>query len=282
MIEILHAGVSTLVQDFGRPGFAHFGVSPSGAADLNSHRRANAFVGNVAEAASLEIVPPGFTCLLRTDVTLALTGAPAAGHLDGQPVPHDAVFAARAGQELRLDASTWGVRTYLAVRGGIRVAPVLGSRSYDTLSHLGPPPCQVGDVLPIGEDIDEQLWRAPAPLERFREVLSVPMVTTVDIDWVDATRLESHTYSVTAGGSRAALRLNGPPLVPLRHQNFPPQGLVRGAVQVPPDGVPIVFLADHPVTGGYPVIGVADLAVTDRLAQLRPGDDLRFVPRSSG
>lgn len=276
MIEVLAPGVAALVEDLGRHGHARDGVPSSGAADLGSHLRANALVGNARHAATLELVPPGFACHFTAVATCALTGAPAEATLNGEPVPHDAAFRVRAGDELRLGPAPWGLRTYLALRGGIDVPPVLGSRATDLLSGLGPAPLHGGDTLPIGQDTDEQDWRAPAPATRPPAALRVPIQLTPGAAWIDLIDLREHT--VGAGSGRTALRLDGAALPRLRDEEFPTQGLVRGAVQVPPDGRPIVFLADHPVTGGYPVLGVVPHPHTDRLAQLRPGERLRLEP----
>ncbi|HWH33229.1 MAG TPA: biotin-dependent carboxyltransferase family protein, partial [Egibacteraceae bacterium] len=250
-----------------------------GAADRRSHLRANALVGNRPEAAALELVAPGFACRFHADAVCALTGAPAAATLDGDPLPHDTVFTARAGQRLDLGPAPWGLRTVLAVRGGIAVEPVLGSRATDTLAGLGPAPLRARDRLPVGGLTGEQDWRAPAPAVAPAQPLEVPVVAAPGAAWVDTAALAESLATVTAASGRTALRLDAPALARRRTEEFPPQALVRGAVQVPPDGRPIVFLADHPVTGGYPVIGVVPAAHNDRLAQLRPGDRLRLVLR---
>lgn len=274
MIEVRSPGIAALVQDLGRPGHARDGVPSSGAADRGSHLRANALVGNTRGAATLELMPPGFACRFLSPVTCALTGAPAAATLNGEAIPHDTVFRAAAGDELTLGPASWGLRTYLAVRGGIDAPLVLGSRATDLLSGLGPPPLRGGDTMGLALDTDEQDWRAPAPAVRTPSPLSLPLLPAPGQAWVDLRRLAGADYTVSASSGRTALRLQGPPLDRLRNEEFPTQGLVRGAVQVPPDGLPIVFLADHPVTGGYPVIGV--VPHTDRLAQLRPGQRLRL------
>ena len=276
MIEIVSPGVSALIQDLGRSGHAAYGVGPSGAADRGAHLRANALVGNAAAAATLEVIGPGFACRFHEATVCALTGAPAAATRGDEPIAHDTVFRVVPGDELRLDTAPWGLRTYLAVRGGIAVPAVLGSRSTDVLSGLGPAPLRAGDILAVGADTDEQDWRAPAPDAPPPDPLSVPLLRTPGQEWVDLGVLGGYTLS--GQSNRTALRLEGPALPRLRAEEFPTQGLVRGAVQVPPDGLPLVFLADHPVTGGYPVIGVVPYPHTDRLAQLRPGRRLRLLP----
>lgn len=276
MIEVLAPGVAALIEDLGRHGHARDGVPSSGAADRGSHLRGNALVGNARQAATLELVPPGFACRFHMDATCALTGAPAAATLNEETIAHDAAFRVRAGDELRLGPAAWGLRTYLAVRGGIDVPQVLGSRSTDLLSGLGPAPLRGGETLAIGPDTGEQDWRAPAPATKAATPLRVPVQLTPGAEWIEIALLGEHTVGAASG--RTALRLDGPALTRLREEEFPTQGIVRGAVQVPPDGLPIVFLADHPVTGGYPVIGVVPAPHTDRLAQLRPGERVRLEP----
>jgi len=277
-LHVVSPGLSATVQDLGRPGLARDGVSPSGATDRTAHLRANALVGNTPEAATLEIVAPGFACRTDRDVVVALTGAPATLTIDGVPHPHDSAFVLHTGQTLALGTPAWGLRTYLAGRGGIAVAAVLGSRSADQLTGLGPPPVTGGDTLPIGDELAAEPWRAPAPTLRPRLPLDVPVLATRGLDWFRGDPLDgAAAFTVGAGSGRTALRLDGETWTRSRDGEFGVQGLVRGAVQVPPDGRPIVFLADHPVTGGYPVIGIVAATHLDRLAQLCPGDALRLV-----
>jgi biotin-dependent carboxylase-like uncharacterized protein len=191
-------------------------------------------------------------------------------------------FAVPAGATLTVGAPAAGVRSYLAVRGGVAVPPVLGSRSGDTLSGLGPRPLRAGDRLPIGgpagldpivADVAPQaagLWAGAAELR----VLAGPRD-----DWFTAAamdRLRTEVYEVTSDSNRTGLRLAGPELPRSRPGELPSEGMPLGALQVPPNGQPILFLADHPVTGGYPVIAVVATADIGRAAQLRPGDRLRF------
>ncbi|TDB95974.1 biotin-dependent carboxyltransferase, partial [Nonomuraea longispora] len=189
-------------------------------------------------------------------------------------------FWVPAGAELRLGTPAWGLRTYLAVRGGIAVEPVLGSRSTDSLSELGPEPLRAGTLLPVGPpggDIVADLAPLPGPRPAVLRVLPGPRD-----DWFTPeapAALCAGPYVVSQDSNRVGVRLSGPELVRAKEGELPSEGMVAGAVQVPPSGQPIVFLADHPPTGGYPVIAVvtaADLAVA---AQLRPGDEVRFTTR---
>jgi biotin-dependent carboxylase-like uncharacterized protein len=176
------------------------------------------------------------------------------------------------------------LRTYLAVRGGIDAAPVFGSRSTDLLSGLGPGPVTPGTRLPVG---DSALgWPAVdvAPVPALPDDLELRVLAGPRDDWVtaDALRLlATATYQVSPRSNRVGVRLDGPPLARARQDELLSEGIVRGAVQVPPGGQPVLFLADHPVTGGYPVIGVVEPADTDLLGQARPGQrvSLRWVGR---
>lgn len=272
-------GGSCLVQDTGRPGHAAIGVGASGAADRASYRLGNRLLGNHGNAASLEVVLGGLELEATSVVWVCVTGAPTPLSVDGRSEPTGAVLALRPGQRLRLDAPTTGLRSYVAVRGGIDVPPLLGSRSRDTLGELGPMPVRAGDRVPVGDAVvGQMLVDAVAPMSYDdRPVLHV--VRGPRDDWVaDADRLVSVTWRVAAASDRVGLRLEGATL-PLRasRAQLPSEGALRGAIQIPPNGRPVVFGPDHPVTGGYPVVGVVVDADTDRLAQLLPGDELRFT-----
>ena len=273
-LTVLATGPLTTVQDDGRPGQAALGIGRSGACDRASAALANRLVGNPADAAVLEVTFGGLAVRAESDLLVVTTGARCPG------APHAAPTLLRRGQELRLGAPAAGLRTYLAVRGGIDVPPVLGSRTTDVLAGLGPAVVAVGDVLPVGEPT------APPPVVDVAPVADPPdgEVTVAVLpgpraDWFgDAgwAALTGQAWSVTSESNRVGLRLDGAPLDRLREGELPSEGMVRGALQVPPSGTPVLFLADHPVTGGYPVIGYVVDADVDRCAQLRPGQTLRF------
>ncbi|MGV9308316.1 5-oxoprolinase subunit C family protein [Nonomuraea sp. NPDC003727] len=281
MIEVLAPGPYATVQDLGRPGYAHLGVPRSGAADAAGLRLANRLVGNPESSAGLELTFGGARLRFLSGAWIAVTGAAcpltvvsgAGAH--GMAVP----FWLPPGAELRVGAPAAGLRTYVAVRGGIDVEPVLGSRSTDSLSGLGPEPLRAGTRLPVGATGALAPIRAdhasagalPPPVLR---VLAGPRD-----DWFAPGALAglcARPYEVTQDSNRVGVRLRGTALEWARRGELPSEGVVTGAIQVPPSGQPIVFLADHPPTGGYPVIGVvldADLPVA---AQARPGDGLTF------
>jgi KipI family sensor histidine kinase inhibitor len=285
-LTVLAPGPLTLVEDRGRPGLAAIGVGRSGAADRGAAALANRIVGNDPDAALLEVTLGGLALRTERPVLLALTGAVAPATLDGVPVGPGSPLRAAAGAVLRLGVPPHGLRTYVAVRGGVLVEPVLGARAYDVLSRLGPRPLRAGDLLGVGPA--PRSWppvgvapaRYPAgerrPGER-RTTLSVLPGPHPGRFGVQAWRALGAPRTVSADSDRVALRLDGPP-VPRPPGEIPSEGLVRGAIQVPPDGRPVLFLADHPVTGGYPVIGVVTEEDVDRAAQLRPGEQLRLRP----
>jgi biotin-dependent carboxylase-like uncharacterized protein len=174
------------------------------------------------------------------------------------------------------------LRSYLAVRGGVAVEPVLGSRSTDSLSGLGPEPLRAGTLLPVGDTGELppiHVDQAPPPGRRAGVLRVLPGPRD---DWFAPGALEAlcgRPYVVSQDSNRVGVRLHGPELVRAREGELPSEGMVTGAVQVPPSGQPIVFLADHPPTGGYPVIAVVLTADLPVAAQLRPGDPVRFTIR---
>jgi biotin-dependent carboxylase-like uncharacterized protein len=268
VIEVLAPGPLTTVQDRGRPGFAALGVPRSGAFDPGALALANRLVGNDESAAGLEITYGGLALRCHRPVTVALTGAACAG------LDFGAAVSLPAGTVLRLGRPAAGLRSYLAVRGGVDVPPVLGSRSTDTLSGLGPAPLRAGDRLPVGPSPAGEVSGASAA---FASPAGLALRFGPRDDWFTAEarrRLLSAEWTVRPDSDRIGLRLDGPRLERAVGGELPSEPTLPGAVQVPPDGRPIVFGPDAPVTGGYPVIAVLlDLAAA---AQLRPGDRLRF------
>jgi biotin-dependent carboxylase-like uncharacterized protein len=296
VIEILATGPLTTVQDLGRPGFASLGVSSSGAADRAALRLANRLVGNPEAAAAIEITLGGFAARFDAFARVALAGAPCEAHVTpvgavraGAGVPptgrpagmHEPLYLP-AGAELRLDTAAAGLRTYLAVAGGIDVPPVLGSRSTDTLAGLGPERLRAGDRLPVGRargaapGVDAVPVASPSGDPVLR-VLPGPRA-----DWFGEDALAAllgARWEVTSDADRVGIRLDGPRLErrpDAAERELPSEGMVEGALQVPPAGRPVLFLADHPVTGGYPVIAIVAERDIGAAAQLRPGATVRF------
>ncbi|WP_406206035.1 biotin-dependent carboxyltransferase family protein [Streptomyces sp. NBC_01017] len=279
-LSVVRAGALTTVQDLGRPGHAHLGVPRSGALDGPAAALVNRLVGNPPEAAVLETTLNGCAVRPRSTVTVAVGGAPCRVTVDGRPVAWGAAVRVPAGALLDVGGAMSGVRSYVAVSGGIAVEPVLGSRSTDLLSGLGPAPLTDGTVLPLGRptQLHARVDVAPQPAPPSELVLRVTPGPRDDWFTPAAVRaFTSHPYRVSAASNRIGLRTEGPALERARTCELPSEGVVLGAVQVPPDGRPVVFLADHPTTGGYPVIAVVCAADLPAAAQAVPGTPVRFV-----
>ncbi|HEU0102421.1 MAG TPA: biotin-dependent carboxyltransferase family protein [Mycobacteriales bacterium] len=274
-VTVLAPGPLCTVQDAGRPGLAATGVGRSGACDRASYRLANRLVGNPADAAVLEVTFGGLRLRADTDVVVVTTGARC------PPAPaHNSPLELPAGRELTLGPPVAGLRTYVALRGGIDVPPVLGSRSTDLLSGLGPGAVRPGDVLPLGEPCLPMPGVDVAPVpEPTGDDLAVRVSPGPRWDWFTGAARDAllgSAYAVTGDSNRVGLRLAGRPLDRCENGELPSEGMARGALQVPPSGQPVLFLADHPVTGGYPVLAYVDDDDVDRCAQLRPGQRLLF------
>ncbi|MFF8946592.1 biotin-dependent carboxyltransferase family protein [Streptomyces sp. NPDC014864] len=279
-LAVVRAGALTTVQDEGRPGHAHLGVPRSGALDAPAAALVNRLVGNRPGAAVLETTLNGCTLRPRSAVTVAVGGAPCPVAVDGRPVAWGAPVRVPAGALLDVGAAVAGVRSYVAVHGGVAVEPVLGSRSTDLLSGLGPAPLTDGAVLPLGRPsgVPARVDVAPQPRPPAELLLRVTLGPRDDWFGPAALRaLTSRTYRVSAASNRIGLRTDGPALDRARAGELPSEGMVLGAVQVPPDGWPVVFLADHPTTGGYPVIAVVRGTDLPAAAQAVPGTPVRFV-----
>ncbi|KOU98861.1 allophanate hydrolase [Streptomyces sp. XY511] len=281
---VVRPGALTTVQDGGRPGHAHLGVPRSGALDTAAYALANRLLGNPPDAAVLETTLDGVSLRAAAPTVLAVTGAPCPVRISGRPVAWGAPVRLPAGAELEVGRAESGLRSYVAVRGGLAVPPVLGSRSTDLLSGLGPPVLSAGMTLPVGPAGPDPMPGADAyGLPAAPSELLLPLRPGPRADWFTGASLAGlwrSAFRVSPSSNRIGLRTEGgPALVRARAGELPSEGMVLGAVQVPPDGLPVVFLADHPVTGGYPVVGVVGPGpALDAAAQARPGTPVRFVP----
>ena len=282
-IHVVSPGAFTTVQDLGRPGWGSAGVPPSGAMDPYAFRTANLLAGNDESASALEITLQGPTLRFEAEATVALGGATVDADLDGTPVPTLESFRIASGSTLRVKHCVRGVRAYLAVRGGIDVPQVMGSRS--TLASAGfggldGRPLAEGDVFSIG------LAPKDAPLRRLRSPTHDEADTAVRV--LPGPQLEAFTHEgrvrffdqefrVSPRSDRVGVRLEGDPIEHAGGADIDPEGVVTGAIQVPGDGHPIVLGPDRPVTGGYVKIATVIAADFRRIAQARPGDTFRFV-----
>ncbi len=281
-LEVLSPGPLAVVVDLGRPGRAASGVARSGAVDRGALRRANRLVGNPAGTPALEVAGGGLRFRAHGDLVVAVTGAavPDRGGLDR-------AFALDDGVEVDLGTPDRGMVAYVAVAGGIEAARVLGSASSDLLAGIGPAPLRTGDVLAVGHARDaaaavvtEPGPRLPAP----DEVTEVDVLLGPRDDWFTAAGVATfldQEWTVTPRSNRVGLRLLG--AEPLERAvgadlpaELPSEGTVPGSVQVPPSGQPVVFTADHPVTGGYPVIACVARHHLDRVGQVPVGGRIRF------
>ena len=277
---VVRAGALTTVQDRGRPGHAHLGVPRSGALDGPAAALANRLVGNRPEAAVLETTLNGCALRPRSTVTVAVTGAPCPVTVDGRPASWGAPVHVPAGALLTVGAALSGVRSYVGVSGGVTVEPVLGSRSTDLLSGLGPPPLTDGATLPLGTPapLHTRVDTAPQPAPPTELLLRVALGPRNDWFTPEAVRdFTTRTFRVSSASNRIGLRTEGTALERRLRGELSSEGMVLGAVQVPPDGRPVVFLADHPTTGGYPVIGVVREPDLSAAAQAVPGTPVRFL-----
>ena len=280
-LRVEHPGASALVEDLGRPGLAHLGVPASGALDRGALTLANRLVGNPDGAAALEVLVGGFRARFEGEAWFAVTGAWGPVTLDGRPVAPYAAARARDGSVLELGTAARGIRYVLAVRGGLDAPAVLGSRSRDTLAAIGPKPVVAGQVLPIGPEpaasvpVIDQDVAFPPPQDAVR----LSLLPGPRADWfTDAARvaLFDRPWRVSEQADRIGVRLVGPTLERLRPGELASEATVPGSMQVAGDGQPTILLADRPVTGGYPVIAIVDPGSLDAMAQVRPGQEVRF------
>ena len=311
------AGLQALIQDLGRPGRSDVGISSSGALDRAAADRAARLVGNMPDTACLESVLGGLSLRAAGDQVLAVTGAavelevvpaPTSESADrsaieqsepaeqtvSAPTPERGwrprtglPFALKDGQTLHVGAPSDGLRVYVAVRGGIETPAVIGSRATDTLAGLGPAALSDGDRLAVGRDpgtaVDWPLEVAGAPVAQPTPPsgpLEIRVVLGPRDDWFTPEALESfqeQEWAVAAASDRVGARLEGRELARSIERELPSEGTVPGSIQVPASGLPVVFLRDHPVTGGYPVIACVLEADLDLMAQAAPGRTVRFI-----
>lgn len=284
MIQVLVPGLLTTVQDLGRSGLGAFGVPVGGAADAHALRLGNLLLGNEEGAAALEATLVGPELLFEATAVVVLAGAPFGAQLDGAPLPPWEAVSVPAGGRLAVGRAFSGARGYVCVRGGLDVPSVLGSRATDVATGFGGldgRPLRAGDRLsvgaargePRGKRVDAAAARWSGPRRRLR------VTPGPQDDWFGEDALAafaSRSFRVSASSSRTGVRLEGEPLV-APSRSLVTEGVVAGAVQVPPAGLPIVLLVEHPSTGGYPKIGSVISADLSALAQLRPGEDVRFA-----
>ena len=289
MLEVLDPGLLTTVQDAGRKGWARYGVPPSGPLDEVAFTAANVLVGNPPDAAALEITLTGPTLRVRRECLIAVCGATFDLWVGTLPVPTWHAVYVRAGQIVTFGTRRSGARAYFAISGGIALPPFLGSQATylpGGFGGLDGRALRAGDRLPLGDATAGnvvpragRVW----PVDRRPPYTPQPTLRVVlgpQDDYFTAEGLATFlnsAYQLTPEADRMGVRLQGPPIAHRGSTGIVSDGVVTGSVQVPPDGQPIVMLADHQTTGGYPKIATVVRADLPLLAQCLPGDQIRFV-----
>ncbi len=279
--QVLHPGVLTTIQDLGRWGYMKYGIPPSGAADRFSAQVANWLVGNAEGAALLEVTLYRLELLALNDLEIAITGADLLPHLNGQPISMWENIHIKEGDRLVFKGRRRGLRAYLAVRGGFRGLEFLGSRSVFPRGLMGQP-LQTGDILEIAEMKGVQKNKKTLPAS-FIPHCSPPEFVRVILgpqaDHFTPAGIEiflSSSYRVSAQSDRMGYRLEGPRIEHSRGADIISEPIARGAIQVPGDGLPIILLWDAQVSGGYTKIASVISADLNYLAQIMPGDSIKF------
>ncbi|HVE20979.1 MAG TPA: urea amidolyase family protein [Acidocella sp.] len=288
--SVTAAPLPALFQDLGRFGQTGQGVSASGALDRGAFKAANRMAGNDESEPCLELMGGGFSFRSSGRAVIGVAGAPcgitirtAQGKIftaqTGTPL------ALEAGDEVSFAAPASGVRSYLAVRGGFKVAKILGSAATDTLAMVGPAPVQAGSALTVNDaktvSASVALEEIPAfAFPKAGEIVTLDLILGPRPDWFTAQAVETLTgtdWVVTPQSNRVGIRLDGDGVLERsRSDELPSEGTVTGAVEVPPNGKPLLFLADHPLTGGYPVIGAVAEYHLDLAGQIPVGAKIRF------
>ena len=289
-LRVIEPGMLTTVQDLGREGFAAFGAPVGGAADSLSLRVGNRLVGNQEGAAGIEMTLLGGVFEFEDDAVVAVVGGEVEARLGEKAVESCAAVQVRRGGSLRIGRVLTGCRVYLCARGGVRVRQVMGSSSTHLAVGIGGferRALKAGDRVEIGEPAfllplpQGGGWGEGAVREQVRGMCDRRMVRLVVGSRFSAAAVRAFVggeYKVLAQSDRVGLRLDGPTIEAPDGGRMISEGMMFGAVQVPENGKPIVLMADHPTTGGYPVVGCAASVDLPTLWQLRPGDLVRFEP----
>jgi len=267
------------LQDQGRIGYANIAVPTSGAFDQKSHQLANRLIGNFPNACAIESLRGSFEFSTDSELVISATGAPASVQVDGREHEMFRSIFVPAGSVVSVSPGSLGMRTYLAIRGGIVGNQIMGSSSYDELSQIGTPPIKPGDKFSVENQVAGSITGDYIPGS------VITGLNTVELEAMPAPRwsgfsnsdiLFTSEYQVTSSVNRVGLRLSGPALVWNSESRLASEGVVTGAIQIPVDGMPLIFGPDHPTTGGYPVVAVVSRNSLDLLAQSAPGTVVRF------
>ncbi|WP_027330408.1 biotin-dependent carboxyltransferase family protein [Marinimicrobium agarilyticum] len=285
-LKVIKPGPLTLLQDLGRFGYQHLGLSPGGAADEHAFRWANRLLGNDPNAPALEVTLGGVCLLVERPLQIALTGADQQANVNGRPINPWCTHTLAEGDRLQFGFSNSGVRAYLAVRGGFDVAPCFGSVATVTREKMGGldgsgAPLKEGDVLPCPDT--RAVFGRTVPsrfIPDYRKPVTLRLMISERRGWFSAAALERlyrTAYRLSSRSDRMGARLEGE-TVASRVKGIVSEPIPFGAVQVPPDGLPIVLLKDRQTIGGYPKIGTVHPLDAFALAQCQPGGTVRFAP----
>jgi biotin-dependent carboxylase-like uncharacterized protein len=267
------------LQDQGRIGYANIAVPTSGAFDQKSHQLANRLIGNFPNACAIESLRGSFEFSTDSELVISATGAPASVQVDGREHEMFRSIFVPAGSVVSVSPGSLGMRTYLAIRGGIVGNQIMGSSSYDELSQIGTPPIKPGDKFSVENQVAGSITGDYIPGS------VITGLNTVELEAMPAPRwsgfsnsdiLFTSEYQVSSSVNRVGLRLSGPGLIWNSESRLASEGVVTGAIQIPVDGMPLIFGPDHPTTGGYPVVAVVSRNSLDLLAQTAPGTVVRF------
>ena len=284
-ITVIKAGTQTTVQDLGRPGFAHLGISASGAADAFSFRIGNQLVGNDPNTAALEITLTGGEYELGSNAVIAITGSEFDASIDDQPITNWNGYKIQKGQCLRINSSRDGARCYVCVQGGFDILPLLACRSTHLMTGLGGfegRTLRKGDVLELAHASESQC----ANMNNVEGILKQLNRNTIRVtkglegDWFTDDAWDSflnNQFSVSQTFNRMGIRLVGNSIESSAGHEIVTQGVPLGAVQVPGNGQPIISFVEHQTTGGYPRIANVISADLCKVGQLKPGDRFQFA-----
>ena len=280
-ISILKPGVQTTVQDIGRYGYRHFGISSSGAADLFSFRLGNIIVGNAEELAGIEMTLLGADFQFNSDAVIAITGSPFNLSLDRQEIPYNQSIHVKKNQILSVGITKGGARSYLLVKGGIKTENYLNSKTTHVMSGMGGfmgRPLKKGDILEIDKNNKINITNIPNNLDeintsKIRINKGLQSSYFSDSTWAAFT---SKMFRVSEVFSRMGIRLKGNPIHSSKGNEILTEGIPLGAIQVPGGGEPIISFVEHQTTGGYPKIANVISADLCKVGQLKPGDKFQF------
>lgn len=284
-VDVIKPGMYSVFQDLGRLGYQHYGVPVNGVMDERAHRLANILVGNEAEQATLEITLMGPVLRFQEEATIAVCGGDLSPALDGEPMHMNRPVHVAAGVTLTFGPRQSGLRAYLAVQGGFQLPEVMKSASTNVRAQYGGlagVPLKKNDVIPLrrsgfGEAITVAI-DLPADIA---PALDAPIRVIEGREWAEFTdtaqrHFLEESYDITPQSDRMGYRLSGPELRRHETRDMLSETVTFGTIQVPPDGQPIILMADRGTSGGYPRIANVISVDFPRLAQTMPGCTVRF------